>query len=424
MQREQQETQRMDGFDHRAPSYFICPISLQVMKDPVTIYTGMTFDRESIQKWLFSYKKITCPITKQPLSDFRLTPNSNLLRLIQSWSLQNASSSTTKFVEPEPNDHDALMKVLLEEIKQPHLQVKSLRKIKSLIQENRGDSSRITCISDDGLFSLVASFVVKTELPGIPQITGNDTPVIMNEAVSLLCLLRPSDEKLKMAAQNENGLLIDSLCLIIAQYLSNLQIRIQAALLLKSIFKVVDGIYKDGLRVEFLESITEILKDQISKHGSLTVLAILMEVMSYGKNKEKAIKGGLIPVLIELLAEDNEKHLCEMMLVVLEKLCQKAEGRAAFVAHPAGIAVVSSKIFKVSHVGDDKSISLLLCVLRFCISSGEVAREFMEVGGVTKICLVIQSGCNSRTKEKAREILGFHLKTWSKTPCFPSFFKA
>ncbi|KAJ6729617.1 RING-TYPE E3 UBIQUITIN TRANSFERASE [Salix viminalis] len=377
----------MDGFDHRAPSYFICPISLQVMKDPVTIYTGMTFDRESIQKWLFSYKKITCPITKQPLSDFRLTPNSNLLRLIQSWSLQNASSSTTKFVEPEPNDHDALMKVLLEEIKQPHLQS-------------------------------------ETELPGIPQITGNDTPAIMNEAVSLLCLLRPSDEKLKMVAQNENGLLIDSLCLIITQYLSNLQIRIQAALLLKSIFKVVDGIYKDGLRVEFLESITEILKDQISKHGSLTVLAILMEVMSYGKNKEKAIKGGLIPVLIELLAEDNEKHLCEMMLVVLEKLCQKAEGRAAFVAHPAGIAVVSSKIFKVSHVGDDKSISLLLCVLRFCISSGEVAREFMEVGGVTKICLVIQSGCNSRTKEKAREILGFHLKTWNKTPCFPSFFKA
>eukprot|EP00258_Populus_trichocarpa_P011417 XP_002320209.3 E3 ubiquitin-protein ligase PUB23 [Populus trichocarpa] len=421
MQREEQEIQRMDGSDHHiVPSFFICPISLQIMKDPVTISTGMTFDRESIQKWLFSYKNIACPITKQPLSDFRLTPNSNLLRLIQSWHLQHASSSTTKFAEP---NHDALMKVLLEEIKQPHLQVKSLRKIKSLIQENHGDNSRISCIRDDSLFSLAVSLVVQTELPGIPQITGNDTPVIA-EAVSLLCLLCPSDEALKMVSQNENGLLICSLCSIMTRYLSNLQLRIQAALVLKSIFEVVDDMYKEGLKFEFFENIIEILKDQNSKHGSMAVLAILIRVLSYGKNKEKAIKGGCIPILIELLAEENERHVCEMMLVVLEKLCQKAEGRAAFLSHPAGMAAVVSKILKVSHVGDDKSISLLSCVLRFCTSSGEAAQEFMEVGGMTKICLVIQSGSNSKTKEKAREILGFHFKTWNKSPCFPSSFKA
>ncbi|CAK7348684.1 unnamed protein product [Dovyalis caffra] len=418
----------MDGFDHHVvPSFFICPISLQVMKDPVTISTGMTFDRESIQKWLFSYKNITCPITKQPLSDFRLTPNSNLLRLIQSWHLQHASSSTSsltitaKFVEP---NHDALMKMLLEEIQQPLLQVKSLRKMKSIIQENHGDDNRISCIRDDGLFSLLASLVVKTELPGTPQITGNDTLVTIAEAVSLLCLLRPSDETLRMVSEKENGLLICSLCSIMTQYLSNLQTRIHAALVLKPIFEVVDGIYKEGLKVEFFENIFEILKDQNSKHGSMAVLAILMEVLSYGKNKEKAIKGGLIPILIELLAEDNERRACEMMLVVLEKLCQKAEGRAAFLTHPAGMAAVLSKILKVSHVGDDKSISLLSCVLRFCIRSEAVAQEFMEVGGVTKICMVIQSECNSKTKEKARQILGFHLKTWNKSPCFPSSFKA
>ncbi|KAJ6320177.1 hypothetical protein OIU78_015544 [Salix suchowensis] len=410
----------MDGFDHRiAPSFFICPISLQIMKDPVTISTGMTFDRESIQKWLFSYKNISCPITKQPLSDFRLTPNSNLLRLIQSWHLQHASSSSsssTKFAEP---NHDALMKVLLEEIKQPHLQVNALRKIKSLIQENDGDNNKISCIRDDTLFSLAASLVVQTELPGIPQITGNDTPVIA-EAVSLLCLLRPSDEALKMVSQNENGRLICSLCSIMTQYLSYLQIRIQAALVLKSIFEVVDGVYKEGLKFEFFENIIEILKDQNSKHGSVAVLSILIRVLKYGNNKEKSIKGGVIPILIELLAEDNDQgHVCEMMLVVLEKLCQKAEGRAAFLTHPAGMAAVLSKILKVSHVGDDKSISLLSCVLRFCTSSGEAAQEFMEVGGVTKICSVIQSGCHSKTKEKAREVFRVSSQNMEQISLFP-----
>uniref|UniRef100_A0A6N2MMU5 U-box domain-containing protein n=1 Tax=Salix viminalis TaxID=40686 RepID=A0A6N2MMU5_SALVM len=246
----------MDGFDS-SYDLVICPISLQIMKDPVTIST-------------------------QPLSDFRLTPNSNLLRLIQSWHLQHASSSSssTKFAEP---NHDALMKV------------KALRKIKSLIQENDGDNNKISCIRDDTLFSLAASLVVQTELPGIPQITGNDTPVIAEA------------------------------------YLSYLQIRIQAALVLKSIFEVVDGVYKEGLKFEFFENIIEILKDQNSKHGSVAVLSILIRVLKYGNNKEKAIKGGLIPILIELLAEDNDQgHVCEMMLVVLEKLCQKAEGRAPF----------------------------------------------------------------------------------------------
>ncbi|KAE9621730.1 putative aminoacyltransferase, E1 ubiquitin-activating enzyme [Lupinus albus] len=37
--------------------FFLCPISLEIMKDPVTISTGITYDRESIEKWLFTQKK-------------------------------------------------------------------------------------------------------------------------------------------------------------------------------------------------------------------------------------------------------------------------------------------------------------------------------------------------------------------------------
>ncbi|KAJ9171537.1 hypothetical protein P3X46_014893 [Hevea brasiliensis] len=396
------------------PSFFICPISLQIMKDPVTISTGMTFDRESIQKWLFSYNHITCPITKQPLSDFSLIPNSNLLRLIQSWQLHNPSS--TKSVEQNPkHDSWSTLSMLLEEIKQPHLQVKSLRKIKTLIHDN--DGSRTFGLGDNVLFSSVASLVAKSELPA-----GHGSSIITNEALSVLCLLKPSDETLKIVSQNGNGLLIGSLCTIMTKYLYN-QARIQASLLLKSIFKVVDEIYKAGPKEEFFESMSEILKDQNSKHGSMAVLIILMEVLPFGKNKEKAIKGGSIPILVELLAENSERRTCEMMLVVLEKLCRKAEGRAAFLAHPIGLAAVSSKILRVSHVGNDKAITLLLWVVRFCKSS-EVAQEFIEVGGVAKVFMLVQSGCDSTTKDKAMEILGFHKIKWSKAPCFPSILGA
>ncbi|KAI3743334.1 hypothetical protein L1987_61041 [Smallanthus sonchifolius] len=62
------------------------------MKDPVTLSTGITYDRDSIENWLFSRKNDVCPVTKQVVVDIELTPNHTLRRLIQSWCTLNAAS--------------------------------------------------------------------------------------------------------------------------------------------------------------------------------------------------------------------------------------------------------------------------------------------------------------------------------------------
>nr|GMD83362.1 E3 ubiquitin-protein ligase PUB23-like [Ipomoea batatas] len=75
------------------------------MKDPVTISTGITYDRESIEKWVFSGKNTTCPVTKQALSgtdDELLTPNVTLRRVIQSWCTLHASHGVERFPTPKP----------------------------------------------------------------------------------------------------------------------------------------------------------------------------------------------------------------------------------------------------------------------------------------------------------------------------------
>ncbi|GAY32906.1 hypothetical protein CUMW_004710 [Citrus unshiu] len=74
-----------DHQDIEIPEYFICPISLQIMKDPVTAITGITYDRESIEHWLFQgNNNAECPVTKQPLpKDSDLTPNHTLRRLVR-----------------------------------------------------------------------------------------------------------------------------------------------------------------------------------------------------------------------------------------------------------------------------------------------------------------------------------------------------
>lgn len=53
-------------------SAFICPISQEVMKDPVITPYGHCYDRESITDWLSSHR--TDPLTNQPLSLEDLKP--------------------------------------------------------------------------------------------------------------------------------------------------------------------------------------------------------------------------------------------------------------------------------------------------------------------------------------------------------------
>ncbi|KAL9649326.1 hypothetical protein ABK040_014628 [Willaertia magna] len=52
---------------------YTCPISQELMIDPVTIESGHTFDRNSIEEWLKS--KNTCPITRKKIKSRNLATN-------------------------------------------------------------------------------------------------------------------------------------------------------------------------------------------------------------------------------------------------------------------------------------------------------------------------------------------------------------
>lgn len=66
------------------PKDFCCPISLDLMRDPVIISTGQTYDRSSISRWL-EEGHCTCPKTGQMLPNTRLVPNRALRNLILQW---------------------------------------------------------------------------------------------------------------------------------------------------------------------------------------------------------------------------------------------------------------------------------------------------------------------------------------------------
>ncbi|CAI8614336.1 unnamed protein product [Vicia faba] len=74
--------------DVSVPSYFRCPLSLELMLDPVIVASGQTYQRQSIQTWLDNGLNV-CPKTHQTLNHAILIPNYTVKAMIASWCEEN-----------------------------------------------------------------------------------------------------------------------------------------------------------------------------------------------------------------------------------------------------------------------------------------------------------------------------------------------
>uniref|UniRef100_A0A0D6QZF7 RING-type E3 ubiquitin transferase n=1 Tax=Araucaria cunninghamii TaxID=56994 RepID=A0A0D6QZF7_ARACU len=70
------------------PADLRCPLSLELMLDPVIVASGQTFERAYIQQWL-DQGMTTCPKTHQALSHKNLIPNYTVKALIENWCLEH-----------------------------------------------------------------------------------------------------------------------------------------------------------------------------------------------------------------------------------------------------------------------------------------------------------------------------------------------
>ncbi|KAK2454637.1 E3 ubiquitin-protein ligase PUB23 [Trifolium repens] len=416
--------------------YFLCPISLQLMKDPVTVSTGITYDRQSIEKWLFSSQNNTCPVTKQQLTHDHnnliiLTPNHTLRRLIQAWCTINTSQIIPT---PKPPTTKTLIEKHLKDASDsPHLLIQSLKSLKTIASESETNRR---CIESAGAVEFLASTVTKNNTSSSSLCSSSTTEFEIestildddegfafdykvdaeDEAINILYNLHLSEQSLITLLNFKNGEFLDSLLRLLQK--GNYDSRTYSVFLLKSMTKVADPTKLANLKTEFFVELVQLLKDQISKKASKATLQTLIQVVEFGRNRVKAIQSGCVNVLIELLLDSKERKPCEMILVVLEKLCQCADGRYELLSHGCGLAIVSKKILRVSTLANDRAVRILLSVSRFS-ATHFVVQEMLRIGVVAKLCLVLQVDSGNKAKEKAREILKLHAKSWRSSQCIP-----
>ena len=82
-QEAEREAARVDHLMPERPKEHFCPISLDVMVDPVTAADGMTYERAAIARWLAEHNQSA--VTMAVLPHKALNPNQALKSAIREW---------------------------------------------------------------------------------------------------------------------------------------------------------------------------------------------------------------------------------------------------------------------------------------------------------------------------------------------------
>ncbi|XP_038879750.1 E3 ubiquitin-protein ligase PUB23-like isoform X2 [Benincasa hispida] len=372
------------------PSDFLCPISLQIMRDPVTISTGITYDRESIEKWLSSCKNLSCPVTKQALGGIDLTPNHTLRRVIQGWCSLNNRHGVEQIPTPNSEDDrgDVVKLILKEAVKGPRSsRLECLKRLKDIVAESERNKIYFQNVES---MECLASILKEDE----------DEAAIVEETIEIISNINSSTALLKHIL-TQNPRLIDTLISIITITKTS-KSRAATIAFLSSLYTISDQTHKTFTKEIIFVQLTRALKDQIATKPTLK---ILLHLAPFGRNRIKAVKNGAVFHVVELLLHSSNGRECELAMAVLDRLCECAEGRAELLRHGGGMAVVGRKILRVSNLGNEKAVRIVYNVCKNNVGNLGVVEEMVEVGVVGKLCLMLQVGGNLKTKERIKEIL-------------------
>ncbi|KAK6942531.1 U-box domain [Dillenia turbinata] len=382
------------------------------MKDPVTATTGITYDRESIEHWLFTAKNTTCPVSKQPLpKDSDLTPNHTLRRLIQSWCTENASHGVDRIPTPKPPlNKSQVTKLITHDLRAPLLQLQALRKLEILAVESERNKK---CMVEAGVVKAMFGFIVLC-------FSKQEANKGLEEALSILHLLRiqSSVAEIKPILM-ENNKIIEALTWVLDLDSDVYKMtRTNAILVLKAVISATSTSMLEILSLEFFKTIVMLLRQEaITQQGVNDALYILLETCPLGTNRTKMVEAGAVFELIEHECSSPERRTTELIMGVLFHLCSCAAGRAAFLSHAAGVAVVAKRILRVSLATDDRAVLILCLICKYSVTD-EVLQEMLKVGAVSKLCMTLQVDCAAYLKDEIGGVLKAHSNVWKNSPCF------
>ncbi|GBG80861.1 hypothetical protein CBR_g31417 [Chara braunii] len=445
------------------PDDYKCPISLELMRDPVIIATGQTFERAYIQKWLDSGHR-TCPKTQQVLSHIVVIPNFVLKSLIMAWCDENGVDFPDKLGAQKPGRSgrnsaengeisgdrslvDGLLQKLVSGTTENKRQAaEELRLLAKRSMENRGngvdfpdkpgaqnpgrsgrnsaENGEITGDRSlvDGLLQKLVSGTTENKRQAAEELRllakrsmENRVCIAQAGAIPLLVhLLSSSDPKtqehavtallnLSINESNKTAIMAAGAVPPIVEVLKSgsMEARENAAATLFSLSVGDENKITIGASGA-IPALVDLLQEGVSR-GKKDAATALFNLSIYQGNKTRAIRAGIIPPLMQLLA-DRTTGMVDEALAMLAILVTAPEGRSA-IGHTIAVPILVDLLGTGSPRNKENAAAVLLAL---CQSNTEHAETAIKLGAILPLTALLQSGM-PRARRKANLLLG-HLQ--------------
>ncbi|XP_057469703.1 U-box domain-containing protein 28-like [Actinidia eriantha] len=367
------------------PSFFRCPISMDVMKSPVSLCTGVTYDRSSIQTWLDGGHN-TCPATMQILPSTDFVPNLTLRRLIFHWA---QSSQSNPPVLSKQQLLDSIKKIE----KTAENRLDSLSQIVNFAEFS--DENRDFLASMDGF------------IPTMVGILKNvDEIEVLESIVTVLDLIVSEDrvrEQLHRLVFKCEGDCLSRFVLVLEK--GNLRSRTASARVLELIAVETESqraiTEKQGLLFE-LHRLTSSATDS---PGAEAGLSCLISVSTSRPVKKQLVRFGIVRTAGKILSDsDTVGAVIEKALKLLEMVSTCAEGRAAIGEDDSCVSAIVKRLMKVSRSATEHGVAVLWSVCY--LSQDRAAQETaMKNNGLTKVLLAMQSDCAASARQMCGDLV-------------------
>lgn len=371
------------------PSFFKCPISMDVMKSPVSLCTGVTYDRASIQKWLDSGHN-TCPATMQVLHSTDVVPNLTLRRLIRVWS----DSCLDR-----PESHVSFSKQQVIQSIRNMIDNESNRSLASIIKiadfAKISEENREVLVSVDGFVDMIVRILSENN-----EIEVVEAIVAVLDSILSLKGVKERVKKLLFASNRD--------CLsrfVFVLQRGNLDAKIKSARVLESIGSDAESQRAITEKNGMLNELYLLVSSEKDRNSIDAGLSALIAVCTSRPAKKDLVRFGIVRTAGKLLAETNTAvPVIEKVMKVLEMVSTCTEGRTAICEDENCVEAVMNKVMKVSSAATEHGIGVIwsVCYMSRDRTAQEVA---MRSNGLTKVLLVMQSSCGAGVRQMCGDLV-------------------
>ncbi|XP_021295512.1 U-box domain-containing protein 14 [Herrania umbratica] len=378
-----------DMMKHRSPVIpddFRCPISLELMKDPVIVSTGQTYERSCIQKWLDAGHK-TCPKTQQTLLHTALTPNYVLKSLIALWCESNGvelpkKQGTCSSRKPGSSVSDcdrAAIIALLEKLANGNSEQQRAAAGELRLLAKRNADNRV-CIAEAGAIPLLVELLSSTD----SRTQEHAVTALLNLSIN----------------ESNKGTIVNAGAIPdIVDVLKNgsMEARENAAATLFSLSVIDENKVAIGA-AGAIPALIQLLCEG-SPRGKKDAATAIFNLSIYQGNKARAVRAGIVPPLMRLL-KDAGGGMVDEALAILAILASHQEGKVAI--GQAGPIPVLMEVIRTGSPRNRENSAAILWSL--CTGDSEQLKVAKDYGAEEALKDLSESGTD-RAKRKAGTIL-------------------